>query len=388
MSEMRHKIKNAVASAHEHIIAAQAKARLILSEKKVDGSLKLLREKAYFFKKYPLRAILKKCTQKIKSGGRKSIRRGRKLFKKISSVWKILLICVPTFLFCYYGMGSLLAEDMDTETEYKLRKQRIPTLETPLGMSFLLKREVDHKMWTPNLPPVFPAYILDNMPNFQIGVVNAVKDITSVFRRFDQNTEAQKKEIKNAWRYLQYPPTVWLMTKKGKFNLAPSSNAQYRKAAAALQQFAGDGVYYPKKSDLEALLNKINKSLQKAASRNETHQIEHSTNRIDTKADDIFYQNRGYAYAMWQISRVIGADYREIILQNNAYTEWTYFVGSLQKAAKLKPLVVRNGSAESLMTPNHLIMQNYYLLRAMTAAEKICNKLLQEREKEDYANQN
>ena len=332
-----------------------------------------------------VRTAFKKGIHKTKSVIRRYFKRLKRISKKLSASWRILLICIPTFLFCYYGIGSILTENTDTSTEYSLRETRIPMLETPLAMSFLLKREVDGKMWTPNLPPVFPAYILDNMPNFQIGIVSAVKDVTAVLRRFNQNTEAQKKDIKNAYQYLQYPPNIWLMTKKGKFNLAPSSNAQYRKAAAELQQFAKDGVYSSSAADFDALLKKINAGLQNATSRNESHQAEHSADWIDTQADNLFYYNRGYAFAMWQIARVMGADYRETILENNAYTEWTYFANSLRKAAKLKPSVVRNGSAESLTAPNHLIMQNYYLLRAITAAEKIRNKILQESFKENNA---
>lgn len=337
---------------------------------------------------HAIRAAYKKFRSGIKSLLRKYYKACKRFFRKLSSSWKMLLICVPTFLFCYYGIGAFVTENTDVTTEYRLREKHIPTFETALGMSFLIKQEVDDKMWTPNLPFVFPAYILDNMPNFQIGVIGAVKDIASVMRKFDQNTDAQKKEIKKAYQYLLYSPKIWLMTRKGKFNLAPSSNAQYRKAAAELYQFGKDGVYYAKAADLDALLRKINTGLLNLAGRNETQQSEHATDWTDTKSDDLFYYNRGYAYAMWQITKVMGADYREIILKHNMYTEWTYLVGSLKKAAELKPAVVRNGTAKSMFTPNHLIMQNYYLLRAITAAEKIRNKLSEEMRKEDNADKN
>lgn len=302
-----------------------------------------------------------------------------KAVHKIAGLPKALLIGIPTFVFCYYALGCLVAENIDVQTEYKPQGKHIPMLETPEAMSFLLKREIDDKMWTPNLPPVFPAYILDNMPNFQIGIVHALRDVTAVMRGFDQNTDAQKQDIKKAAEFLAYSPTVWLMNKKDGLSLAPSSNAQYRKAAAELHKFGKDGVYYSKPEDLSTLLNKIGKGLQKHAQQNENHQLEHDTDWIDTKSDDLFYQTKGYAFALWQITKTLGNDFRDTILKANAYTEWTYLVNSLKKAAEFEPFAVRNGMPKNLMAPNHLLIQNYYLLRAVVSAEKINNKLTEER---------
>lgn len=299
----------------------------------------------------------------------------RKLTRKLTDLPKTLLIGVPTFVVCYYIIGCLMAENIDVQTEYKPQGKHIPMLETPETMSFLLKREVDDKMWTPNLPPVFPAYLLDNMPNFQIGVIYALRDITVVMRDFNQNTDAQRQDIKKAAEFLSYAPTIWLMTKKDGLGLVPSSNAQYRKAAAELHKFGKDGVYYAKTEDLKNLLNKICKGLQKLAQKNENHQLEHDTDWFDTKSDDLFYHAKGYAFALWQTTKTLGSDFREIILAANAYTEWTYLVNSLKKAAELNPRFIRNAPPQSATAPNHLIMQNYYLLRAVSSAEKINNKL-------------
>lgn len=302
----------------------------------------------------------------------------KRFLKKLSDSWKMLLICMPTFLFCYYFLGSKLTENIDVTSEYQLRKKNIPTLETAFGMAFLLRREVDDKMWTPNLPPIFPAYILDNMPNFQIGIVHAVRDIATVMRHFTQNTDKQKQEIKQAEKLLNYPATIWLMQKNDGLRIAPSANSQYRKAAAELEKFSKDGVYYPLAADLDSLLQKIGKTLQKLAAKNESFQNEHASDWLDTKSDDLFYYNRGYAFAMWQIIKIMGEDYRKTILEYDTYTEWTYLVNSLKKAAELSPMIVRNGQTKDLFIPNHLLEQNYYMLRALVAIERISNKLKRE----------
>jgi len=347
--------------------------------------LMYMRQKWTLFRQFLMTTDWKKARKrffarikKINIKKTRTYKTSKKFIKKLSDSWKMLLICVPTFLFCYYFLGSRIAENIDVTTEYQLRQQNIPMLETATGMAFLLRREVDDKMWTPNLPPVFPAYVLDNMPNFQTGIVHAVRDIVAVLVHFTQNTELQKQEIKQADKLLNYPATIWLMHKKDGFKLAPSSNSQYRKAAAQLEKFGKDGVYYPEPADLAALLQKIGKSLQKLATKNENFQNEHASDLTDTKSDDLFYYNRGYAFAMWQITKVMGKDYRKTILEYDVYTEWTYLVNSLKKAAELKPVIVRNGQTKDLFTPNHLLEQNYYMLRALTAIERIRAELKRE----------
>ena len=302
---------------------------------------------------------------------RRTLNKLRKPLKNIVEHWKFLTVFLPTFFLGYYLIGSMISENIDVKSEYKSATASAKNFETPTVMTFLLKRELDDKMWTPNVPFIFPAYVLDNMPNFQIGIVNAVKDTASSLRRIKQSTPKQKENIKAAYKYLNYSPQIWIMSRKGNFNLAPSSNTQYRKAAAELQRFAQNGDFYPQTTDLKTILQKLNKSLQKITMRSEAYQRENSAAWLDTGADDIFYYNRGYAFAMWQISKTLGADYKENILADNLYTEWTYLVNSLKKAAEFAPTVVLNGAPDSLWKPNHLMMQGYYLQRAIIAAENV-----------------
>lgn len=301
---------------------------------------------------------------------------GKKFLKKLSDSWKIVLTVIPLFFIFYYGLGSKIVENMDVETEYKFEKSdNVPLFKTADGMAFLIRREVDDKMWTPNLPIIFPAYVLDNMPNFQVGIITAVKDVTGTLRYFKHNTETQNKDITAAYKLLNYPPNIWIMSRKGKFNLAPSSNSQYRKAGNELRKFMRDGIYRPDKEDLRLLLGKISSKLQKLTLDSEEYQREHAAKWFDGDADDLFYYHKGYAFAMWQMSKVLCHDYKDIIVKNDLYEDWVRMSSSLQKAAEFSPIIIRNGKPTSVFTPNHLMSQNYYLLRAISAAEKIRGNL-------------
>lgn len=285
--------------------------------------------------------------------------------------WQTLLLCLLTFLFFYYFLGSQLVENIDTQTGYQLPKEKSAQMETAHAMSFLLKREVDDKMWTPNLPPIFPAYILDNMPNFQIGIVSGVRDITGVLRNLTGLNDAQREDLSKAYKMLTYAPDIWLLSKQGSFGIAPSSNAQYRKAAKYLQKFNMRADFIPQPQNLALILAQMSKKINRLTQKNEEHLREHSNDFIDSQADDIFYHNCGYTFALWQAGKALAVDFKDIIVGYNIYDDWTYLVSSLHHAATLKPLVVRNGKIDGLWAPNHLMTQNFYLMRALAAIERI-----------------
>ena len=285
--------------------------------------------------------------------------------------WQTVILCLLCFLFFYYFLGSQLVENIDTKTGYNLPKEKSAQMETANTMSFLLKREIDDKMWTPNLPPLFPAYILDNMPNFQIGIVTGVRDITGILRKLTGLNEAQKEDLEKAYKMLTYAPDVWLLSKQGSFGIAPSSNTQYRKAAKYLQKFNMRADFIPQPQNLALILAQMSKKINRLTQKNETHLREYSNDFMDTKADDIFYHHGGYTFTLWQVSKALASDFKDIIVGYNIYDDWTYLVSSLHHAATLKPLVVRNGKIDGLWAPNHLMTQNFYLMRALAAIERM-----------------
>lgn len=298
----------------------------------------------------------------------------KKISKKISSSRKVFLRSVCGFLLVYYGLGSLFVENMNVTHTYPLPKVSRQKSETIGTLAFLINREIDKKMWTPNLPAAFPAYVLDNMPNFQIGIMTAVRDGAGTMRNFVNKTPEQQKHIKKAEELLRYSPYIWLTAKKGKVGLAPSANAQYRKARIELLKY-NDEDFILYQADFETYLTRLSGALRRLIQKNDSRIIEHSSSLLDTKADDVFYMTRGYAFASWQIALAMGFDFKKLIVQYDVYNEWTYLLSSLQKAAEFKPLYVRNGKLGGIFGANHLLVQNYYLERALVAATQIKDKI-------------
>lgn len=106
---------------------------------------------------------------------------------------------------------------IDTTTDYEINTPPSQSATVEM-MSFLIKREVSDKMWTPNLPFIFPSYVLDNMPNFQLGLMSAVSNVSSSFAAKVDQTIAPEKELplKTAAELLKYPGTIWMFSPQNK----------------------------------------------------------------------------------------------------------------------------------------------------------------------------
>ena len=308
---------------------------------------------------------------KIKKAKKTLVKFCKKTSKIVSDTWKPFVIGVPSFLLCYYIIGALVSENISVEPVNKNQSENMAKSRVLETMQTILNREVDKHIWTPNVPPVFPAYVLDNMPNFQIGAVSCVKDSVKIFKDFSVNNE-DKKHFKNALKMLDYPPDVWLLSQKSAFSIAPSSNSQYRKARKELEKIDG---YSIAPENLRLILKNMAKNLQILSAKNEERVREFSSNFVDFSADDLFYYNKGYAFSLWQICDSLAVDFKQIILASDVYADWTLLEANLQKAAQFEVSFVRNGKPNSVLAPNHLLGQNYYLSTARAEAEKINNRL-------------
>ena len=303
-------------------------------------------------------------------------------FLSIFSSWTQLLgILILVFIGLYYPVGGYLINKIDTNTEFEISvsPEQSATLET---MSYLIKREVNDNLWTPNLPFIFPSYFLDNMPNFQLGIMSAVGRTTfALSKKLDKGVISEKENpLKEAAMLLQYPGTIWMFSPQNKLTPVPSANSQYRKGRRRLieyNQFLSEGsrIFYKSPQDL-AYFTKITAStLWKNNLNIENHIREYSQSILNNKADDLFYYTQGHAYAYYLIMRGLAQDYKEIIVKNEIYEDWIKAIKYLESASRLNPTIVRNGVLDSSFTPNHLASISYYTTRAAYVIKTISFKL-------------
>ncbi len=282
-------------------------------------------------------------------------------FQYIKRSWKSIAIILPLILFAYYSIGGYVTNSInkDTSVQINLPSEGLAVIKAGAD---LIKNEVDDNMWTPNLPFIFPGYVLDNMPAYQTGVLEAVKYSVKAF-----NDTYDSTELSNAYELLKYPPNVWILSKEKDLSLAPSSGAQYRKARKELLKF-NESYEFAAADDIKlqtTLLKTIEKHLKKVSKNLANQVLEFSSDWVDFNADSTFYNAQGGIYGDYILLKSMMADFKSNIVNEKQYDKYTSVLKTLEDALALNPLIIRNGEEESVMSANHLITLNYYVTKSL-----------------------
>lgn len=305
-----------------------------------------------------------------------------RLLDFLTSWWHAIIIFLAAIIFLYYPLGGLIVNNIDRDTSYEIKAAYPEQSSTVEMMSFMVNREVNDKIWTPNLPFFFPSYFLDNMPSFQLGMFEAMSNTAVAFsKKVDKKTTInQRQYLQEAAELLKYPGTVWMFSAENKLMPAPSANNQYRRARKRLikyNQLLSDrrDVFYRNPSDLVYLLTKTQRDLSDSIKELETHIREDSNDWIDMKSDNIFYYNQGKIYGYFLLYKSLGNDYKDIIVATNQYQNWTRLLSALESGIILDPMIVRNGELSSSTAPNHLRYLSFSTLKAQNIISKIIKSI-------------
>jgi hypothetical protein len=246
----------------------------------------------------------------------------------------------------------------------------------------LILREVDTHRWTANDPFFLPGALLDNMPNYQQGIVYAVARFTAELGdRIGRarGASAIDPDLDRATGLLRQPGDVWLFDLTVSWAPTTPSDDQYRAAAAYLRTYntrlaSGQAAFEVRVDNLRETLDRIAADLgsQSAAL---DDRIENRAWPIDAVADDVFYTTKGRLYGYLMILTALGEDFGPVIDQANARTVWDEMLASLREAVALAPWIVSNGAPDSTFRPNHLAAQGFYLLRARTQIRELSSIL-------------
>lgn len=300
-----------------------------------------------------------------------------------ASWWQIALGAVICIVFLYYPIGGWMVHNIDTSSSYqpKSDERNLSSIDV---LSHLINREVHYKIWTPNLPFLFPSYFLDNMPNFQLGVMSAVSKTAQGLNKtiFTSVLASDANNLSEAAELLQYPGNIWLFSPQNKLLPVPSSNTQYKKGRKRLnnfnQQMASGKIILPRDArNLSIILRVIQKDLSRLVTKNENHIRENHDSFVDMKADDIFYFDLGKLYAYNQILKALGYDFKNVLINYDVYQQWTEALKVLQDASDLNPTIIRNGNMNSSFAPNHLVKMAYFASRVVNLLNSITATLTQ-----------
>ncbi len=248
----------------------------------------------------------------------------------------------------------------------------------------LIQREVDLYGWTANDPFFQPTYGLDNMPNFQMGVISGLYrfslELADQLGRTRGSSQVDE-HLDKAAGLLKYAGDIWVFDISTSFLPTASSEKQYRAAMRALEAYAdrlkkGEAVFERRSDNLLATLDRMAADMGSASAQIANFNRDVGFFPFSLRADDLFYFNKGRLYAYYLILRELEYDFANVIQERDLTTAWQQMLESLRQAATLDPLIVTVGSASGMATPNHLTAQGFYLLRGRTQMKEITNILL------------
>lgn len=283
----------------------------------------------------------------------------------------------------YYLAGAIVMHGIDDDVTFQAANEPQGGSHAVAVTAALIDREVDSHFWVANDPFFFPSALLDNMPNFQQGVVYALSRFTIEMADQIGRTRGSSEvdpDLDKAAGLLKYPGNVWIFDLSTSFLPTTSSETQYRAASRSLKAYnerlaAGQSIFERRADNLLATLDRIASDLGSASATIDQHLGKPRPLLIDTKVDDIFYGIKGRLYGYTVLLRELGNDFAAVIKDKQIDSSWEQMMQSIRQAAILDPVMVMNGAPDGAYFPSHLAVQGFYLLRARTQLREITNIL-------------
>ncbi len=246
-----------------------------------------------------------------------------------------------------------------------------------------------------------PALLLDNMPNWEFGVLVQCRDLVQSLRNDMSRSQSQSTEDKDllvADPRLHFDSDSWLL---------PSTESEYRKGLKALDSYLrrladpGDqkAQFFTRADNLRnwlAVLSKrmgslsqrlsasvgqvrLNTDLQgdPEASQSTASAAEVVVKTPWTEIDDVFYEARGSAWALIAFLRAVEIDFDKVLNKKNALVSLRQIVRELEPTQDtVWSPVILNGTGFG-MVANHSLVMASYISRANAALIDLMNLLEQ-----------
>ena len=296
---------------------------------------------------------------------------------------RVALIVVAAAILLYYPVGMILISKIDDNPDFDPGPVDPGASYTVAAAAALIDREVDQHAWPANDPFFYPGSALDNMPNFQIGIIQALgqfaADMADQIGRTHGSGRADP-DLDKAAELLKYSPTVWIFDPSTSWARTASSESQYRAARGTLLSYNEklgnrQAVFERRADNLVATLDHFAADLGSASTIIDQQIRDHANDFVDFHADDVFYNTKGKLYAYAVLFRALGKDFAKVIDDKDLKPAWDQATESLFVGATLRPLLIINGSPDGLLLPNHLAAEGFYLLRARIQLREIINIL-------------
>jgi hypothetical protein len=223
---------------------------------------------------------------------------------------------------------------------------------------------------------------MDNVPNWEFGVLTATRDLARELRNKFSRSQSQSEEdvdLKEADPLFSSPNDRWLL---------PSSEGQYRKAIAHIDGYfvrigkndPNGAQFYARADNLADYFDLVSTRLGSLSQR-----LSASVGQLRlegdapvdpgapknasgqqivktpwSKIDDVFYESRGYTWALLEQLKAVEVDFAPILQRKNAVVGLKQVIRELEESQKTvwSPLIL-NGSPFGFFANHSLVMANY-----------------------------
>ena len=228
-----------------------------------------------------------------------------------------------------------------------------------------------------------PGVFLDNMPNWELGVLVQLRDFTRALRKEFSRSQSQSREDKDlaiAEPQFNFNSNSWtLPSSEGEYGKGikylerylkrlsdPSDSAQFYTRADNLSQWLRDV-----ETRLGSLSQRLSASVGKSrlntdlagdqyAAQSTPSQDEMIVKTPWHKIDDIFYEARGTAWALVILLKAIEIDFKSVLANKNAMVSLRQIVRELEETqATLYSPMILNGGGFGFLANHSLVMANY-----------------------------
>jgi hypothetical protein len=229
-----------------------------------------------------------------------------------------------------------------------------------------------------------PFVLLDNMPAWELGVLEMSRDLALALRKDLSRSQSQSTEnlfLKVAQPMFNIDHRSWAI---------PAAESEYRKAIAQLYLYRAelmdpakpDSQFYARADNLRDWLKAVEKRLGSYSQRLSasvgqdrlnTDLAGETSARQSTdspgqkmvktswwKIDDEFYEARGASWALLHFLKAVETDFADVLQRKNAMVSLRQIIRELEATQQSiwSPMVL-NGSGFGLMANHSLVMANY-----------------------------
>lgn len=229
-----------------------------------------------------------------------------------------------------------------------------------------------------------PGLWLDNIPNWEYGVIIQVRDLTKAMREAYSRSQSQSTEDKSlalAESRFNFDHRSWLL---------PATEGEYEEGLTFLREYLdrlGDddemnAQFYARADNLRYWLSTVETRLGSLSQRlsasvgqkrlnidlagdSAARQSTDTPDEITVKTpwmeiDDVFYEARGSAWALSHFLRAVEIDFAEVLEKKNARVSLQQIIRELDASQQsiYSPMIL-NGTGFGMMANHSLVMASY-----------------------------